>query len=201
VKGRNIIGTIVIATIVWAVTHFVLMWLPGKHLVSFLIALVGALVVAGIFSLLSKIGLAERLGIVLAVAAVGSVAFLLIGASNHDDWESITIDCSQNQVSVDLDPADVDLDGVFYWKEKYKDDFTIEIIEKINDPGPNEKRTPFRGGLFNLGNKFNLQSIKGRTKGDRAKEEGKFKYKIVCTKTNKILDPIIQIPRPMVYPK
>jgi hypothetical protein len=194
VSKKDLIITILIAAVVWAVTHFLFLWLPHKHILSLIIAILGSLLAVTVFSLATKFGLTQRSSFVWAFGAVGSLAFLLLGSSQYNDWESITIDCQANP-TVDLPEAYVNLDGLFFWKEKNGFEFRIE---NIKEDGTGAAKTPFREGFLK---KWKIDSIIAgktrRTKGDRAKEEGRFKYDILCVGNNRRLDPIIQIPRPM----
>jgi hypothetical protein len=142
----------------------------------------------------------------MVLLCVFSFLFILVlsACSAHKDskgfqpgtsWESVTIDCQSNQTdplkpnyAVDPPNAGIDLNGYLFWKEKTGLEFTIQ---NIKDNGTKKASTPFRtpSGI----KKFTVQSSKGRTEGDRAQQEGVFKYDVYCA-NGKIFDPMIHVP-------
>jgi uncharacterized membrane protein YeaQ/YmgE (transglycosylase-associated protein family) len=181
---RQIIAILLIALVIWFIGYRFLYWLPGGPIISFLLSLVGAIVVVLIAR---KVNLAERSSTQIVWAVIGS-AFTLFAVTQYLTYSSareIIVNCKNKKVYPNHTYADINDDIDWRFDANTEKNYSIEF-----DVG-----SPFNDYIGNPKKKVPSDPSSGRTKPEKIRRYGYFTYHLTCA-DGTVIDPMIHVPVP-----
>jgi hypothetical protein len=180
----HIVRVILIAVVIWFIGYKFLYWIPGGPVISFLLSILGAVVVVVVAR---KISLAESASTQIVWAVIGSALtlFAVTQVLTYTSAREIIVNCKNKKVYPNHAYADINDNIDWRFDANTIKDYSIEF-----DVG-----SPFNDNLGNPKKKIPSDPSSGKTPPEKVRRYGYFTYHLTCA-DGTVIDPMIHVPVP-----
>ncbi|MCI0613035.1 hypothetical protein L0244_08595 [bacterium] len=180
----HIVRVILIAVVIWFIGYKFLYWIPGGPVFSFLLSILGAMVVVVIAR---KVNLAESASSQIVWGVIGSAftLFLVTQYLTYSSARQIIVNCQNKRAYPNHAYADINDDIDWRSDGNTEKNYTIEFTTG----------SPFNDNLGDPKKKVPSDPSIGKTLKEKVRRYGYFYYRFTCA-DGTVVDPMIHVPVP-----